>query len=102
MKKGEISSKPGHTRYGWHVIQVLDTRVAPPPSYDSVKDQIRQQLVQNALRQAIREAVSKVKVVQYNPDGSVQKPAAMKSPAGATALPAPAAPAPGQSAPPNE
>ncbi len=103
MKKGEISSKPVHTRYGWHVIQVLDTRVAPPPSFDSVKDQIRQGLIQASVRQAVKQAMSKVKVVQYNPDGSVQKPAPpVKPPGGASALPAPASPAPGQSPPNSE
>ncbi len=101
MKKGDISSKPVHTRYGWHVIQVLDTRVAAPPTYDSVKDQIRQGVIQAAVRQAVKQAVSKVKVVQFNPDGSVLKPAPVKAP-GATALPAPASPAPGTTPPNNE
>ena len=102
MDKGAISPKPVHTRYGWHVIQVLDTRVAPPPSYDSVKDQIRQGLIQAAVRQAVKNAVSKVKVVQFNPDGSVQKPAAPVKATGSTALPSPASPTPGQSPPNNE
>ena len=100
MKKGEITPKPVHTRYGWHVIQVLDTRVAPPPTFDSVKDQIRQQLLQTAVRQAVQQAVSKVSVVRYNPDGTVQKPEPTpKVPGPTSALPAPAAPGPGTTAP---
>ena len=106
MKKGEISAKPVHTTYGWHVIQVLDTRVAPPPTFDSVKDQLRQGLIQAAVREAVNQAVSKVKVVHYNPDGSVQKPTpastAGKAPGGAGALPAPASPAPGTTQPSND
>ena len=101
MKKGEITPKPVHTRYGWHVIQVLDTRVAPPVSYDSVKDTIRQQLLQQAVRQAVQQAVTKVTVVRYNPDGSVQKPAPAgpKVPGPTSALPAPAAAGPGTTTP---
>jgi peptidyl-prolyl cis-trans isomerase C len=106
MKKGEISAKPVHTTYGWHVIQVLDTRVAPAPSFDSVKDQLRQSLIQAAVREAVNKAVAKVKVVHYNPDGSVQKPtpatAAGKAPGAVGALPAPATPAPGTTQPSND
>lgn len=31
MKKGEISTKPVQSQYGFHVIQVLDTRTDPTP-----------------------------------------------------------------------
>jgi peptidyl-prolyl cis-trans isomerase C len=42
LKPGEYTHKPVQTQYGWHVIQLLDTReVAPPPF-----DQVRQRLVQ--------------------------------------------------------
>lgn len=105
MKKGEITQTPVHTRYGWHVIQVLDTRVSPPPSFDSVKDQIRQKLIQEAVRKEVDQAVAKVKVVRYNPDGSVQKPQAPGAkpvPGGSTALPAPASPGPGTTSPSSE
>ena len=70
MKKGEISDKPVQTRYGWHVIQVLDTRTAPPPSFDSVKDQIRQKLIQQDVRKIVDQALTGVKVVRFKPDGS--------------------------------
>ena len=75
MKKGEISQKPVQTRYGWHVIQVLDTRTAPPPSFDSVKDQIRQKLIQQNVRATVEKALVGVKVVRYKPDGSKVTPA---------------------------
>jgi peptidyl-prolyl cis-trans isomerase SurA len=37
-------SDPIRTQYGWHVIQIVDRRKAPPPPLDSVKDALRQKL----------------------------------------------------------
>ncbi len=105
MKPNQVSQTPVHTQYGWHVIQVLGTRVAPPPSYDSVKDQLRQGLVQNGVKAAVQKALATVTVVRYNPDGTPAKmpataPAAAT--AGATALPAPPPPGPGTTPPASE
>ncbi len=83
MNKGQISDQPVHTRYGWHVIQVLDTRTAPPPTFDSVKDQIRQKLIQQDVRHVVDQALTGVKVVRFKPDGSRDTGA----PAGAMAGP---------------
>jgi peptidyl-prolyl cis-trans isomerase C len=106
MKKGEVSTDPVHTTYGWHVIQVLDTRVAPPPAFDTVKDQIRQGLIQAAVRAEVKQAMGRVTVVHYNPDGTVMKPQAVAGkagvPGGAAAVPAPPTPAPGTTTPSND
>lgn len=40
LKKGEYTKQPVHTQFGWHVIQLEDTRSTPPPSLDSVHDQL--------------------------------------------------------------
>ncbi|MCQ8240384.1 peptidylprolyl isomerase [Rhizosaccharibacter radicis] len=97
MKNGQISDKPVKTKYGWHVIQVLETRTSTPPSLDSVKDQIRQKLIRDGVRAAVDKAVAQVKVVHYNPDGSEQKPGSPSSGAGAAAAGNP--PVPAQAAP---
>ena len=31
LKPGEITQAPIQTRFGWHVIKLLDRRTAPPP-----------------------------------------------------------------------
>jgi peptidyl-prolyl cis-trans isomerase C len=87
LKKGEYTHTPVHTRYGWHVIQVLDTSVSTPPTYDSVHDEIGQQLLREDAQALAAKARDGVKIVSYGPDGKPAKPAAPSAAA------APAAPA---------
>lgn len=58
LKKGQISA-PVQTQFGWHVIQLVDTRQAAFPPFESVKEQLRQQLAQDRLavfQRKVREA----------------------------------------------
>ena len=75
LKKGEYTTTPVHTRYGWHVIQVLDTSVSTPPAYDTVHDEIRQQLLRQDAQTLAAKARDGVKIVSYGPDGKPVKPA---------------------------
>ncbi|MFT8591403.1 MAG: peptidylprolyl isomerase [Acetobacter orientalis] len=86
MKKGEVSSTPVKSQYGFHVIQVLDTRTDPIPSLDSVKDKIRQALIQKYVREAVGKATTQVKIVRFDPSTGKALP-------DAPAVGAPAAPA---------
>ncbi|MXV43977.1 peptidylprolyl isomerase [Saccharibacter sp. 17.LH.SD] len=69
MKPGTISPKPVHTRFGWHVIQVLGTRTAPVPSFDQVRDQIRRDLIREEARKIVDAAESQVKITHYDEKG---------------------------------
>jgi peptidyl-prolyl cis-trans isomerase C len=110
MSKNQISDKPVHTRYGFHVIQVLDSRTSTPPAFDTVRDQIRQKMIQQAVRGVVDKAVAQVKVVRFNPDGTpvsdkaqAQAPAAAAAAAGAPPVPTQGSPAtPGSPAPGGE
>jgi len=84
MKPNEISQTPVHSKYGYHVIQVLGTREAAVPKLDAVHDEIRQKLIQQGVRATVEDAVNKVKVVHYDPSG---KPVS-DTPAPAAAAPA--------------
>ena len=91
LKPNEYTKTPVHTRYGWHVIQVLETRTSQPPTYDQVHDDIRQKLLQADAKAYIAGAEAQVKVQLFNADGTPVKPG--KDPV--MAVPAPqAAPAP--------
>ncbi len=42
LKKGETTSAPVQTEFGWHVIRLDDMRETAPPAFDSVKDRLVQ------------------------------------------------------------
>lgn len=40
LKPGTYTEKPVHTQFGWHVIELEDTRKAEPPSFEDAKPQL--------------------------------------------------------------
>src|SRR5262245_28075377 len=50
LKKNEYTTTPVQTQYGWHVVQVLDTRDRPPPSFEGVQDQLRRMVLTRKFR----------------------------------------------------
>ena len=42
LKKGEYTKTPVQTQFGWHVIQLQNTRDRTPPAFDQVKEQLSQ------------------------------------------------------------
>lgn len=42
LKPGEYTKKPIQTQYGWHVIELVETRDLQPPGYDSVRQRLEQ------------------------------------------------------------
>jgi peptidyl-prolyl cis-trans isomerase C len=73
MKPGQISDKPVKTQYGWHVIQVLDRRNAPAPTFEEAHDELRQKMIQEAAQRVIAQARTGVTIERFNPDGTPVK-----------------------------
>jgi peptidyl-prolyl cis-trans isomerase C len=65
LKKGEITQTPVQSQYGWHVIQLIDTRETPVPPLDSVKDRV-DQLVQNKKFKAYQDELMKTAKIEKN------------------------------------
>lgn len=40
LKKDQYTKAPVQTQYGWHIIQLQDTRKVPPPAFEDVKEQL--------------------------------------------------------------
>jgi peptidyl-prolyl cis-trans isomerase C len=99
LKKGDLSA-PVQTQYGWHVIQLEDTRDASPPPFDQVKPQLTDAIMRKKL-QAYVETLKKQAKVEKKPDAlPAAAPAAPTGPA-MSGPPAGSAP-PASSTPPTQ
>jgi peptidyl-prolyl cis-trans isomerase C len=84
LKKGETTSTPVQTEYGWHIIRLDDSRKKTPPPFEEVKEQIRNRLQATKLQEHIEELKKSAKIEQMTPPAKKEEtPAA--SPAAPTA-----------------
>lgn len=51
LKKGELTTAPVKSQFGWHVIQVDDARAVSVPDFNDVKPQLEEMLRQDKLAQ---------------------------------------------------
>lgn len=57
LKKGEMTNKPVESQFGWHIVQVDDTRPTSFPEFDAVKPQIEEMLRQQQLARFQEELI---------------------------------------------
>ena len=62
LKKGEYTKTPVHSDFGYHVIQLDDSRPANPPPFDQVKPQLQQRASQQQIETLVKELRGKAKV----------------------------------------
>lgn len=51
LARGQMTDTPVQSQFGWHIIRVDDTREAPFPDFEAVKDQIKQRIEQVRLQE---------------------------------------------------
>jgi peptidyl-prolyl cis-trans isomerase C len=102
LKPGEYTKKPIQTQYGWHVIQLLETRDVSPPTFEQVRQRLEQVVAQKKFRQYTDELEHNAKVERFLDQGAPGKnaapdasPAGSAAPSSGAATPPVAAPAPG-------
>jgi peptidyl-prolyl cis-trans isomerase C len=62
MKPGDFTHKPVQTQYGWHVIQLVDTRPLSPPPFDQVKQRLDQVVEAKKFKAYTDDLISKAKI----------------------------------------
>jgi peptidyl-prolyl cis-trans isomerase C len=62
LKKGEMTSEPVQTQFGWHVIKLEDTREVAPPPFDQVKQQVTQGAIQKKLQAYVESLKQNAKI----------------------------------------
>jgi peptidyl-prolyl cis-trans isomerase C len=63
MEKGSITKAPVQTQYGWHVIQLEDSRAPEVPAFEDVKEQVKM-LAQRKKLQAYLDELRKTAKIQ--------------------------------------
>ena len=62
LQKGQYTKAPVQTEYGWHIIQLQDTRKVPPPSFDDVKEQLLMNARNTQIENYIKGLRAKAKI----------------------------------------
>ncbi|MCC8996251.1 MAG: peptidylprolyl isomerase [Nitrosomonas sp.] len=62
LSKGSLTDQPVQTSFGWHVIQLMDTRPMTVPPFEEVKQNIQQRVLQREFGTVVQDLRSKAKV----------------------------------------
>jgi peptidyl-prolyl cis-trans isomerase C len=62
LKKGEMTSVPVQTQFGWHVIKLEDTREVAAPPFEQVKQQVTNGVIQKKLQAHVDTLKSGAKI----------------------------------------
>lgn len=70
LKPGETTKDPVRTRYGWHVVKVLDRRTGVMPPFAEAKAGLRAELAREIAGRTIGELRAKADIRRFAADGS--------------------------------
>jgi peptidyl-prolyl cis-trans isomerase C len=62
LKPGDYTHKPVQTQYGWHVIQLVETRPLSPPPFEQVKQRLDQMIEAKKFKAFTDDLLSKAKI----------------------------------------
>lgn len=69
MNKGDISSTPVKTQFGYHVVKVEDKRMAEFPAFEKVRDALAVQVRRQILDELVKQWSSSAQVERFDLNG---------------------------------
>jgi peptidyl-prolyl cis-trans isomerase C len=90
LKPGEYTKTPVQTSFGWHIVQLVETRALSPQSFDQRKPRIEQEIERKKFKDYVDELMRTAQVKKTLDQGSSASaaPAPTAAPAAAPAAPA--------------
>ncbi len=88
LKPGEYSKTPVQTPFGWHIVQLVETRPLAPQSFEDRKQRIAQELERKKFKDYVDDLMRTAKITRTLDQGA----AGSAAPAAAAAPAAPATP----------
>ena len=82
LKKGEMTTEPVESKFGWHIIRLDDTRELQPPPFEQVKEQLNSRVIQKRLQTYVEE-LKKTAKIEITPPADAPAPAAAAAPGAA-------------------
>lgn len=67
MSDGDITATPVQTRFGWHVVQRVESRPFTAPPFEQVQERVRKQAGDRALEQKLEALREKAVIVTPDP-----------------------------------
>jgi peptidyl-prolyl cis-trans isomerase C len=86
LKPGEYSRTPVQTPFGWHIVQLVETRPLAPQSFDDRKQRIEQELERKKFKDYVDDLMRTAKITRTLDQGAAGS--AAPAPAAAPAAPA--------------
>jgi peptidyl-prolyl cis-trans isomerase C len=80
LKPGDYTHKPVQTQYGWHVIQLVETRPLSPPPFDQVKQRLDQMMAAKKFKAYEDDLVKSAKIDRKTPAPAATTPPAPPAP----------------------
>lgn len=68
LKPGEYTHKPVQTQYGWHVIELVETRDVAAPPFDNVRQRLEQVVQAKKFKAYTDELMRNAKIDKHLPD----------------------------------
>lgn len=64
LKPGTYTHTPVHTQYGWHVIELIETRDTTPPPFDRARPRLEQIILSRKLKAYTDDLMRKAQIVK--------------------------------------